>query len=218
MNNEKLQDIQAIANVMHSVLTVYPESDLINTFKSNSIGESWPRLSNTDRERVGLEHLISYIESWANNEQEIIQLKLDYGNLFYGPGTPIAPPWGSSYTSASLLLNDSSTKELQEFYAAHNINIAMKSNEPIDHIGLIMAVLAFLFEKLQKQSEDERLKKVITELLAEHLLPWGDRCLELAYLNAETEYFKGISLIGRDFLLYIRDLFNVTPRAVAIYR
>ncbi|WP_350583343.1 hypothetical protein, partial [Pseudomonas sp. HY2-MNA-CIBAN-0224] len=60
MNIEKLQDLQAIANVLHSVLTVYPESDLINTFKQQDIVENWPKLLVTDPDNKGLTHLKAY--------------------------------------------------------------------------------------------------------------------------------------------------------------
>ncbi|MCL1083904.1 TorD/DmsD family molecular chaperone [Shewanella psychromarinicola] len=218
MNIEKLQDLQAIANVLHSVLTVYPESDLINTFKQQDIVENWPKLLATDPDNKGLTHLKAYIDQWTDNEEELLKLKLEYGVLFYGPGTPLAAPWGSAYTSSSQLLNDHSTITLKRFYAANNINIDMKMNEPVDHIGLIFAVLSFLLNKAAEEPQQVHFQKAINELLEQHLLPWAYRCLELAYTHAETDYYRGFSILARDYLLYLEQTFELTPKKIAIYR
>ncbi|MEH6463907.1 MAG: molecular chaperone TorD family protein [Shewanella psychromarinicola] len=218
MNIEKLQDLQAIANVLHSVLTVYPESDLINTFKQQDIVENWPKLLATDPDNKGLTHLKAYIDQWTDNEEELLKLKLEYGVLFYGPGTPLAAPWGSAYTSSSQLLNDHSTITLKRFYAANNINIDMKMNEPVDHIGLIFAVLSFLLNKAIEAPQNPNIQQAIDELLEQHLLPWAYRCLELAYTHAETDYYRGFSILARDYLLYLEQTFELTPKKIAIYR
>jgi TorA maturation chaperone TorD len=218
MNIEKLQDLQAIANVLHSVLTVYPESDLINTFKQQDIVENWPKLLATDPDNKGLTHLKAYIDQWTDNEEELLKLKLEYGVLFYGPGTPLAAPWGSAYTSSSQLLNDHSTITLKRFYAANNINIDMKMNEPVDHIGLIFAVLSFLLNKAAEEPQNSYLQQAINELLEQHLLPWAYRCLELAYSHAETDYYRGFSILAREYLLYLEQTFELTPKKIAIYR
>jgi len=218
MNEDKLIEMQAIANVMHTVLSMYPESDLIDTFKSQNIADSWPRLSNSADELQGLQYLKQYLENWQNTEDELIQLKLDYGQLFFGPGTPQAAPWGSAYTSTSLLLNDRTTVELKAFYTANGIKIDLNTNEPIDHIGLIVAVLAFLLEQMISNAGDSSVKGVMKSLLQDHLLPWGDRCLELAVIHAKTDFFKGFSILFRECFLRLAQIFEITPKSIAIYR
>ena len=218
MNIEKLQDLQAIANVLHSVLTIYPELDLINTFKDQDIVENWPQLLVTDTNIKGLTHLKAYLAQWTGDEAELIRLKLDYGMLFYGPGTPFAAPWGSAYTSSSQLLNDFSTVTLKQFYAVNDINIDMRTNEPLDHIGLIFAVLSFLLNKATEDPTNPLYQKTINELLEKHLLPWAYRCLDLAYSHAETDYYKAFSILAKEYLLYLEQTFELNPKRVAIYR
>ncbi|MBB1383034.1 molecular chaperone TorD family protein [Shewanella sp. SR41-2] len=218
MNIEKLQDLQAIANVLHSVLTIYPESDVINTFKHQDIVENWPKLLATDSDHKGLTYLKAYLAQWEGEEEELIKLKLDYGMLFYGPGTPLAAPWGSAYTSSSQLLNDFSTVTLKQFYAANDINIGMRTNEPLDHIGLIFAVLSFLLNKAMEEPQNPYFQKAINELLEQHLLPWAYRCLDLAYSHAETDYYKALSILAKEYLLYLEKTFELNPKRIAIYR
>ncbi len=217
MNNDQLLNMQAIANILHSVLTVYPEAELIETFKLQDFSANWPRLTNSMDEEEGMNDLVGYLNQWNNEQEALIHLKLDYGKLFFGPGTPVAAPWGSVYLNPTALLNDASTIQLKQFYAKHNIKLEMDSNEPLDHIGLITAVLAFLFGKLIDNAEDSELKAIIVELLAEHLLPWADRCLELAYINAETDYYKGFAALARAYFKFVGAYFNVQPKQLAIY-
>jgi TorA maturation chaperone TorD len=218
MNIEKLQELQAIANILHSVLTIYPESDLINTFKQQDIVENWPTLANSNVDNNGLTLLSVYLDQWTNDQEELLKLKLDYGMLFYGPGTPIAAPWGSAYISPSQLLNDYSTMALKNFYIANDIHIETKTNEPIDHIGLIFAVLSFLFDKVTEKPEERHFQIVIKELLETHLLPWAGRCLELAYIHAETDYFKAFSELARQYISHLETSFDINPKKIAIYR
>jgi TorA maturation chaperone TorD len=218
MNIEKLQDLQAIANVLHSVLTIYPGSDVLNTFKDQDIVENWPKLLATDTDNKGLTYLKAYLAQWSGDEAELIKLKLDYGMLFYGPGTPLAAPWGSAYTSSSQLLNDFSTVTLKQFYAANDINIDMRTNEPLDHIGLILAVLSFLLTKAIAEPQNPYFQKTINELLEQHLLPWAYRCLELAYSYAETDYYRAFSILAKEYLLYLEQIFDLHPKRIAIYR
>ncbi|MFQ6371623.1 molecular chaperone [Shewanella sp. YIC-542] len=218
MTREQLQDLQAIGNLLHSVLTLYPTSALLQSFKTNELTANWPLLSHSDNETIGLQHLATYLEQWQEDEQALVQLKLDYGQLFYGPGTPVAPPWGSVYLSQAQLLNDASTMALKSFYTRYHLQVDMTSNEPLDHIGLLMAVLAFLLGKLSDEPTNRNLKNIISILLAEHLLPWADRCLELAQQHAHTGYFKGFSLLGREYLFYVARYFGAFPKNLTLYR
>ncbi|MDD8060178.1 MULTISPECIES: TorD/DmsD family molecular chaperone [Shewanella] len=218
MNIEKLQDLQAIANVLHAVFSVYPESDLVNTFKIQGIVENWPIQKASDTSPNALALLQRFLDQWSDDEEAIIKLKLDYGMLFYGPGTPVAAPWGSAYTSSSQLLNDASTMDLKQFYVSHNINIDMKANEPVDHIGLILAVLSFLLKKLIEEPQNAYYQSIIKQLLEQHLLPWAYRCLELAYSHAETDYFKAFSILTREYFLHLEIVFELQTKQMAIYR
>ncbi|MCT8987951.1 TorD/DmsD family molecular chaperone [Shewanella phaeophyticola] len=133
-------------------------------------------------------------------------------------GTPRAAPWGSAYTSSSQLLNDASTMELKQFYVSHNINIDMKSNEPVDHIGLILAVLAYLLNKLIEKPQSSYYQSTINQLLEQHLLPWAYRCLALAYAHAETDYFKGFAILTREYFFHLEEVFELKTKQMAIYR
>lgn len=218
MVNDSYQDLQAIANVLHSVLSLYPDADMLTTFTSEKIWEEWPKLLNSEQEDKGLMLLKSYLEKYSHSEQELLDLKLDYGRLFFGPGIPFAPPWGSGYLSPSQILNDASTMKLRSFYQSHGINLTMKSNEPIDHIGLIMSVVAFLLGKLVINSSDTYVRQTLVELLNEHMLPWTDRCLALAEQHAKTDFYHGMTILSRVYLTYLSQTFECSPAQLRLYR
>ncbi|WP_172591571.1 molecular chaperone TorD family protein, partial [Shewanella xiamenensis] len=110
-NLARLNELKAISNIFHSVLMIYPEAELLNQFKEQNLAKDWPRLTNSKRESQALDELSRFLTQWSDNNDALIKLKLDYGTVFYGPNTPKATPWGSTYLSPSQLLNDSSTIE-----------------------------------------------------------------------------------------------------------
>lgn len=217
-NLATLNELKAISNIFHSVLMIYPEAELLNQFKEQNLAKDWPRLTNSKRESQALDELSRFLTQWSDNNDALIKLKLDYGTVFYGPNTPKATPWGSTYLSPSQLLNDSSTIELKHFYAKHGINVKAESNEPIDHIGLIMAVINFLLGKMIENPSNDDYRLVLTELLETHFLPWGNRCLQLAYENSESDYYKGFSNLGLEFFRYLIKTFNLKVKVINIYR
>ncbi|MGR3972290.1 TorD/DmsD family molecular chaperone [Shewanella sp. 1180_01] len=218
INLETLNELKAISNILHSVLMLYPEAELLNQFKKQNIVKEWPRLTNSKKESQALDELSRFLTQWNDKNDELIKLKLDYGMVFYGPNTPKATPWGSTYLSPSQLLNDSSTIELKQFYVQHGINIKTEVNEPIDHIGLFMAVLSFLLEKIIENPDIDDYKLVFNELLEVHLLPWGKRCLQLASERSSSDYYKGFSGLGLEFFEYLINAFNLQIKIRSIYR
>lgn len=218
INLATLQELKAISNILHSVLMIYPEAELLNQFKEQKLAQNWPRLTQSKREAQGLDQLSRFLQVWSNKNDELIRLQLEYGMVFYGPNTPKATPWGSTYLSPSQLLNDNSTIELTQFYIQHGINIKAESNEPIDHIGLFMAVLSFLLERIIENPDVDDYKLVFTELLEVHLLPWSKRCLQLSDENADSDYYKGFSKLGLEFFDYLIEAFNLQVKVRSIYR
>lgn len=208
----------AMAKVLHNILYSYPSMSLINDFKRSELATRWPELEFAAREKLGKETLDKYLTQWRSNEAQLIELKLDYGQLFFGPGDPKAAPWGSIYTSEGQLLNEASTQRLISFYKTHKIELSLSGNEPVDHIGLILAVLQYLLSELAENPDDKIKTRVCIILLQQHLLPWADRCLELAERHAETDFYRGIAVLGRLFFDHLGQKLDIIPKIVKLYR
>lgn len=208
---ETLQNLQGIANVLQKVLLQLPDAQLINEFKANELAACWPRLTGSARESRALEGLAQFCLTWGDTSDELIAVQLDYGKLFNGPGTPVAAPWGSVYQSASGLLNEASTLELMAFYRRHQINIDFGRNEPVDHIGLVLAVIAYLLDKLAHTAEPgqaapEQVAYVLQSLLKLHVLPWVTECLSLAEHHAQTGFYLSLAALGKEYFEYLELL------------
>ncbi len=208
----------AIAKVLHNILYTYPEAALINNFKQDELNTIWPHLVDSEDEQLGRSYLGNYLTHWTGTEAQLIELKVDYGQLFFGPSDPKAAPWGSVYTGEEQSLNGESTQKLMAFYKAQDIRISLPRNEPIDHIGLIFLTLEYLLSKLAETPADKNVHGTCSLLLQQHLLPWADRCFELAEEHAETEFYRGIAILSRIYLTHISQMFGVIQPKIKLFR
>jgi len=211
LNKDVLLEYQAIANILHNVISINPDPNIFNLFKQNDLAGQWPMLANNNKEQQGSGLLKEFFVQWEGCEEQIIQLQKDFARLFCGPGKPLAGPWGSVYLCEGDMLNDDSTKALQQFYKKHDINLDLAINEPKDHLGMILAVLAYLLGLLAETPTDNHLKNIVSELLQIHVLPFSNRVMELVQQNALTAYFEAMGILGELFFEQLASQFNIIP-------
>ncbi|MGL4837053.1 MAG: TorD/DmsD family molecular chaperone [Shewanella sp.] len=217
-------EYQGLARILHHCLIRYPEQKLIQDLKECDIAGSWPEFGLREQNRAGRQLLGGYLQQMTLNAMgemdaaTLIELKLDYGQLFFGPGEPNAVPQGSVYLSEEQLFNDRSTMALIDFYRANGIELQMDFPQPIDHIGLFFAVLDQSFGRLAAEPNNQALTRMIQVLLQLHLLPWAFRCFELAHQYAATDFYRGLALLGYDFLQQLQQDFQILPIATRLYR
>lgn len=209
-------EYQGIARLLHHLLYQYPQAQLITELKENQVAETWPEFAGRDGNRVGREALAHYLQHW--DDTQFLELQLDYGQLFFGPGEPKAIPYGSVYLGEEQLLNDRSTLALMDFYQAHDVSLALTVRDPVDHIGLFFSVLDASLGRLAEEPDNQALKRFIQVLLQQHLLTWSGRCLELAAEHAQTEFYFAIALLAQDFLQQLTNDFELVPMSVRLFR
>ncbi len=219
LNKETLLQYQAIANILHHVISVDPDIATLEQFKQDELAAQWPRLVGSETEEQGIALLAQYLENWQGSEEESLHLRKDFTRLFCGPGKPLAGPWGSIYLCEGNLLNDVSTKALQQFYHQHDIKVDLSINEPVDHLGMMFAVLAYLLGLLAENSDvdDESQQKIVGELLQLHMLPFAYRVLHLVQENALTAYFEGMGILGAILLEQLCQQFKIIPVSHKLY-
>lgn len=218
MNSDNILQLQAISNVFQHVLLTDPLRAQINQLKNDALVQKWPLLNHSAKEQEGLQLLNEFFNSWQGSEDEEICLHIDFTKLLCGIGTPLSPPWGSAYLLESGQLNGPSTQELQLFYNKNNINVSYKTNEPIDHLGLILSVVSHLLGVIAQQENHRYQEKVLTELLEIHLLPFSERVFQLMESRAETAYYKGFACLGQVYLQSLASHFNIIPTQKKLYR
>lgn len=113
----------------------------------------------TDENTTCLSNIISLFK---NENADALQLEHDY--LFSGVGDMKAPPWGSVYLDKESVVFGESLVEYRQFLQQCHLSFDKNSNEPEDHIGLMLMTLGLLFE-------DEKYIQAI-DLLENHLMTW----------------------------------------------
>ncbi|MCL1139004.1 TorD/DmsD family molecular chaperone [Shewanella pneumatophori] len=217
-------EYQGLARILHHCLIRYPEADFIQGLKECDVAGSWPEFGGREQNRTGRQLLGDFLEQWSTDveaaefEKAVITLKLDYGQLFFGPGEPTAVPHGSVYLCEEQLINDRTTVELMDFYRAHGVELQLDYKQPMDHIGLFFAVLDQTFGRLQTETDNQALLRFTQVLLQQHLLPWAFRCCELAVEHARTDFYRGIALLTSDFLAQLQQDFQIVALDKRLYR
>ncbi len=210
LNKDTLLQYQAIANILHHTIAVDPDLAMLDQFKQDELAAQWPRLAANESEDKGIALLAEFLTQWQGTEEESLHLRRDFTRLFCGPGKPLAAPWGSVYLCEGNQLNEDSTRALQKFYNQHNIKLDLAINEPVDHLGMMFAVLTHLLGLLA-ESGDEYQQKVVTELLQAHMVPFAYRVFNLVQEHALTAYYEGLGVLGCVLLEQLCQAFNIIP-------
>lgn len=207
---------QGLARILHNVLLNYPTAEMVDSFNVHGVAETWPEFSHSSDNKAGRAALIAYLSQWSADQ--LNELKLDYGQLFFGPGEPNAMPWGSVYLGEQQLLNDKSTVELMGFYQQHGISFSLEYKQPLDHIALFFAVIDQLLGLLVVNPNDESVRRTLSVLLQQHMLPWSHRCFELAIEHAQTDFYRGIAYLALDFQKVLAEEFNLVAMSARLHR
>ena len=133
-------------------------------------------------------------------------LMWEYRRLFIGPGAKPAPPWGSVYTDRECVVFGATTLELRAWMREHGVVRTADEKTPEDHIGLMLALMAWL---AQNQPAD------LGEFLSLHFLTWAGHFLDELADAAEHPFYEGLARLTRASLDGVREALGlevVTPR------
>lgn len=137
---------------------------------------------------------------------DIDELTLTYRCLFVGPAPMAAPPWGSVYTDKDCVIFGTTTGELRAWMRGHRIQRASDESTPDDHIGLMLALMAWIARERPE---------LLDEYLQKHLCPWAGHYLrQLALLDQNGLYghLAQLTMTVLGGLVEKRSLDVVTPR------
>ncbi len=141
----------------------------------------------------------------------------EYRRLFVGPGVKVVPPWGSVYMDRDCVVFGESTLELRAWMREHGVvracdgvpGKAAGEKEPEDHIGLMLALMAWLAEH---QPESLR------EYLSLHLLIWAGHYLDELAHAAEHPFYKGLAFLTRASLDGLQSALALEVHEPKFYR
>lgn len=156
----------------------------------NLVAEEWPFVETRDAEdclqlvAIGLSGSAVTDEGFRAEES----LTWEYRRLFVGPAAKPAPPWGSVYTDRECVIFGTTTLELRSWMRSHGVARIADEKAPEDHIGLMLALMAWL---AANRPED------LPEFLRLHLLTWSSHFLTELTDAAEHPFYKGLAKLTR---------------------
>ena len=128
--------------------------------------------------------MVEGLAAGADNDD----LVWEYRRQFVGPGRFPAPPWGSVYTDRECVIFGESTLALRAWMRRVGIERTTDERTPEDHIGLMLAMLAFL-----AQNRPE----LVDEYLRDHLLTWAPHYLEVLEGATTHPFYRGLAQLTR---------------------
>jgi TorA maturation chaperone TorD len=147
-------------------------------------------------------------EGLAEDKNGDRTLAREYQRLFIGPQHFNAPAWGSVYLDKDQVLFGVSLLELRQWMRNNGITINEDKREPEDHIGKMLVLMGWLAAEKPE---------LLPSYLAEHLMPWAPRYLELLYNDAAQPFYRGLAGLTRCTLEGIAEALGVSARARKLY-
>jgi len=181
------ESISLTSKVLGAMLYYPPASDevqpLIALLKTSDWGPLWPFA--TAEIKAQAAELFAQIDEAEESAGQA------YQRLFIGPYALPAPPWGSVYLDKESVVFGDSTLALRQWMRENHIEPLLTQAEPEDHIGLLLMMCAWLAENSPS---------LLNEFMAQHLLPWSGRYLELLQQKSEHPLYQGVALLAESTL------------------
>lgn len=189
----------------HDAQVIKPGLEALATIEVQPAAEEWPFVSAEDAARA-LEKMRAGLENGIDGEE----LVWEYRRLFVGPAAKPAPPWGSVYTDKDMVVFGASTMELRDWLRRQGIAVAKgQSDEPEDHIGTMLTLLAWLAEERPE---------LVEEFLSDHLLTWSSHFLAQLEEAAEQPFYEGLASLARLSLEGMQETFALEIDYPRYYR
>ncbi|QHB34628.1 Tat proofreading chaperone DmsD [Yersinia canariae] len=198
------QDIALTGRVLGALFYCEPDSpacsDIVAQLSSGSWVAQWP---------YGREEKLAPIAALLAQSAAQETREEAWQRLFIGPYALPAPPWGSVYLDKENVLFGDSTLKLRNWMAEQHVEVTLDTEEPEDQFGLLLMMVAWLAENQPEKLPD---------LLAEHLLTWAYRYLDLLQSDAAHPFYQGLAQLATLTLTHWQHELQVTPAVVKLYR
>ncbi|MFV0576808.1 MAG: molecular chaperone [Vibrio sp.] len=169
--------------------------------------------------RTHLSHVTEWVE-WPNRDEvdtwfasmpseNLKDLEYQFSVLFEGQGHMKCPPWGSVYQTKENIVFGESTIQYRQFMQQNGYQLDSENREPEDQFGLML----LSFCQLLTDGKNE----VAQVLLTDHLMPWGQRYLELLSENNSSRFYQVVALLTKTLLNELCDEFGLKVKEVRLF-
>ncbi|MBE1277805.1 TorD/DmsD family molecular chaperone [Enterovibrio baiacu] len=217
MNDFRYQTLASLTIASHffyRALHQAPDAAFIDALYDEALFDEWPVEVRNDK----VEHGLALLKA----RPDLQAISRDYAQLFVGPNTLAAAPWGSVYLAEEQTTCGKTTLAIRAFYADHGIAIDTGEREPEDHIGLVFSFIAYLVEtalttQVIEMAHNESLISLQT-FLTDHVLTWAPRFFAVMREGATTEFYQGLSLLAEGTLEQLASQVDAQYKIVTVYR
>lgn len=115
-------------------------------------------------------------------------LTWEFRRLFVGPGHKAAAPWGSVYTDHDGVIFGESALELGAWMRRVGIARRADDGEPEDHLGLLLAQMAWIARERPE---------LLREFLGLHVLTWSSHYLDKLEAETRHPFYRGLAVVTR---------------------
>lgn len=210
ISSSVLEAIAFVGNALSPFFLNDPEKgDALRSFLAFSRLDSikaareWPFVSNSVA-GTALEGMVVGLNKGITDE-----LAMEYRRLFVGSEKAVVAPYGSAYIDEDGKKFGESTQALRDWMRANGVQLNLDPSVPEDHIGTMLANMAWL-----AQNKPECLE----EFLEKYLLTWAPHFLELMENAAVHPFYCGLAALARMSLLGIKDKLGLKPKLPFFYR
>lgn len=180
-----------------------PSFEAFSQLDVNAAAEEWP-FAQFDRALEGLELMVDGLADGVSEEQV-----WEYRRLFVGPGRKAAAPWGSVYTDHEGVIFGEATLALRSWMRANGVKRLAAEGDPDDHIGLMLALMAWLACNRPE---------LLCEYLRNHLLTWAPHYLEGLEHESAHPFYKGLAVLTAGTLDGMREALGIAVQQPRFYR
>ncbi|KXF82275.1 TorD/DmsD family molecular chaperone [Enterovibrio coralii] len=217
MNDTHYQTLASLtiaSHFLYRALHQAPDAEFVNALYDDALFDEWPVEQANDNVSQGLALLKA--------RPDLRNISRDYAQLFVGPNTLTAAPWGSVYLTEEQITCGDSTLAIRAFYESHGIAIDTGEREPEDHIGLIFSFITYLTDtaldaQVVEAAHNESLE-ALKVFLTDHVLTWAPRFFHTMREGAETPFYQGISYLAEGTLEQLAKLVGAQYKIVSLYR
>lgn len=165
------------------------------------------KISNLDEKLrlIGLQSIIGAGKR-VMKADSIQELKVDYAQLFVGPYTLKAPPYGSVYMEQERRIMGNSTMDVINRYRQCGLVLAEDFKDAPDHIAAELEFMHYLVYKEIEATNQGDASSVFTCLLdqqsflKDHLSAWVSEFSTNVSDNAITTFYKDLSRMTEGFI------------------
>lgn len=202
MDADVLKSRLVVYNFIRDVLNNEPNEEMLSSLAQDG------RLRELSAISEGANRIADFLTSlqFAELDQVVGELKLEYRRLFIGPNFLPAPLWESVALSREHLMFDEETFRVREAYAQFGLSFIRLNNEPEDHIATELEFVSHLIERmlaLDSQRDKPELLNLLEAQIAflkDHLLKWAPQSFEMLLVTTSCKLYQGLALLVMEFL------------------